>query len=125
MLLFHYLMEKGGGTKVRVMVSRQDAEGAVCLETLSADAVTDGSWVFKAIDLSAFADDEYVVLFFDVEAETAEASFCLDDICVRDVPDCDIQLTALTMPKTVKVGDEATVTATVRNNGLHAVVANT
>lgn len=121
MLLFHYLMGKGGGTKARVMVSRQDAEGPVCLETLSADAVTDGLWVFKAIDLSAFVGDDYVVLSFDVETETAEASFCLDDICVRDVPDCDIQLTTLTMPKTVKVGEETTVTATVRNNGLHAV----
>ena len=121
MLLFHYLMGKGGGIKARVMMSRQDAEGPVCLETLAADAVTDGSWVFKAIDLSAFADDDYVVLSFDVEAETAEASFCLDDICVRDVPDCDVQLTTLTMPKTVKVGEETTVTATVQNNGLHAV----
>lgn len=121
MLFFQYLMGKGGGTKARVMLSRQDAEGPVCLETLSADSLTDGLWVFKAIDLSNFVGDDYVVLSFDVETETAEASFCLDDICVRNVPDCDIQLTALTMPKTVKVGEEATVTATVRNNGLHAV----
>ena len=121
MLLFHYLMGKGGGARARVMVSRQDAEGPVCLETLAADAVSDGLWVFKAIDLSAFADDDYVVVSFEVETERVEASFCLDDICVRDVPDCDVQLTALAMPKTVKVGEETTVTATVQNNGLHAV----
>ncbi|MBO4851219.1 MAG: choice-of-anchor J domain-containing protein [Prevotella sp.] len=121
MLIFQYLIHPGGGLKVKVMASRQDAEEPTCLQTMMPDDATDGSWVLEAIDLNTFAEDDYVVLYYEVEAEKAAASVCLDDICVRDVPDCDIELLALSLPKSVKVGEQATITATVRNNGLNTV----
>ena len=118
MLLFQYAGVKGQNLCLHVLADRQDDNGPVLLKTILPEDVTETGWVQEGIDLTAFVNDDYVIIHFLVEAAEMGATINVDDICVRDVSDCDLEVVSIVLPKTVRVGNEEKAYVTVRNNGL-------
>ncbi len=121
MLLFQHSTKPGQNLRLHVLADRQDANGPVLLKTISPDDEKGEAWVQEGIDLDEFAEDDYIVVTFVVEADEKDAVCRIDDIQVRDVPDCDLELVSVQLPMQVKVGHEELAVVTVRNNGLMSV----
>lgn len=121
MLLFQHATTPGQNLRLHVLVDRQDANGPVLLKTIFPDDEKNEGWVQEGIDLGDFVEDDYLVLTFIVEADEKDAVCRIDDIQVRDVPDCDLELVSVQLPTQVKVGHEEVALVTVRNNGLLSV----
>lgn len=121
MLLFQHSTKPGQNIRLHVLADRQDANGPVLLKTIFPDDEKSEAWVQEGIDLGEFLEDDYLVLTFIVEADEKDAVCRIDDIQVRDVPDCDLELVSVQLPNQVKVGHEELAVVTVRNNGLMSV----
>ena len=121
MLLFQHNTKAGQNIRLHVFADRQDADGPVLLKTILPDEEKSDSWVQEGIDLSEYVEEDYILLTFIVEADEKGAVCRIDDIQVRDVPDCDLELVSVLLPKQVKVGHEEMAVVTVRNNGLLSV----
>ena len=125
MLLFQHSTTAGQNLRLHVFADRQDANGPVLLKTIFPDDEKSEGWVQEGIDLGEFVEDDYIVLTFKVEADEKDAECRIDDIQVRDVPDCDLELVSVILPKQVKVGHDEEAIVTVRNNGLMSIEENT
>lgn len=124
MLLFQHSTTAGQNLRLHVFIDRQDTNGPVLLKTIFPDDQKSEGWVLESFDLSEYVEDDYMVLTFMVEADEKDAECRIDDIQVRDVPDCDLELVQVLLPKQVRAGHEEEALVTVRNNGLMSVGEN-
>ena len=108
--------------KIRVLGDRQDGNEPVELKVIDCMDITELDMYNEVVDLSAFANDPYVIVKFEAEAEEIGGFFEFDAVKIYDVYSNDLAVD-LTVPRAVNVGDNMQVTALVSNIGGSDVAA--
>lgn len=115
-LEFTHLAYENSGTKIVVAIQKPDGteEELQTIQTVSED----GEWIRNTIDIDPkYGSLPYIFLQFTVSAGQFEYVM-LDEISITDQRENDMAVKTITLPPSVKKGDNVEVKVTVENRGL-------
>lgn len=117
-LVFHYLAYPGKQASLRVKVRPEGQLDTELLRNIDyRDINGEDRWVTEQIDLSAYKEKKYIILWFEAEVDDPATAVVVDDLFVRDVKGKDMRITLANVPEEVTAGRVANVTATLENRG--------
>lgn len=114
-LSFNYYATANRTGKAYAIVRTPDGKENI-VQTINLVDITDGGWQSAKTALSAYSSYDYVTLIFRVNPTSNNTSFGIDAVSIRDVKANDLAI-SISAPATVKAGNTAKITATVKNNG--------
>ncbi len=115
-ILSFYTKHSAVDDKMQVEVHTHDGKVVDVLD-VDLTAATSG-WEKHEVDLSAYAQYRYVQIGFRTDNVAKDDMLYLDRISVVDQLDHNLMAVGLKAPRSIKVGMEKTVTATVSNVGM-------
>ena len=74
-------------------------------------------WTRQTLDLSSYKDAKYISLGFNAIRGSEAKQVLIDYIRIRQEVNRDMQVTAFSVPEKMTLGEETTLTATVKNDG--------
>lgn len=86
------------------------------VKTINLADVSASGWQAERVELPAFVSYDYVTLVFRVKPTSGNTTFGIDAVSIRDVKANDLSI-SISAPASVKAGNNAKITATVKNNG--------
>lgn len=101
-LVFHYLAYPGKQASLRVKVRPEGQLDTELLRNIDyRDINGEDRWVTEQIDLSAYKEKKYIILWFEAEVDDPATAVVVDDLFVRDVKGKDMRITLANVPEEV------------------------
>jgi hypothetical protein len=118
-LEFYYYVPEDCFDFLRVGVSA-DSGDYEAVKTISYRTETETGWQKASIDLSQYASAKFIALSFEAESYNAEFNLHFDNIVIKNLYTDNLEMTSLTVPNTLSVGEAAKASATITNAGVNS-----
>jgi hypothetical protein len=118
-LEFYYYVPEDCFDYLRVGVSA-DSGDYETVKTISYRTETETGWQKASIDLSKYASAKFIALSFEAESYNGEYNLHFDKFVVKSLFADNLEMTSLTVPDKLTVGEAAKASATITNAGINS-----